>query len=282
MVTSVPAVSDLAVSASTRAGTRAAADTSVAPGLHSSSRRREPEAVGGQQRDRGALDLDPDTGEHREHVVAAGRGDGLGDRVRRTASLRTVPVACGHVRQGRVLLDRHRLEAEPGRAAGQRRPWCRRWSSRPACSAGCGRCRRAAGRRPAPCPRPATGPAACAGRGLVVERGQLRPSPPSTVSISRPARTGTLGRTGRLRAVQATASASTSRSTRNFTGVPPGCDRRVQQRSSGVCILPRASGCGRGSHRLVVVRRGRCGRGQVVPRSGRRRCSRRFGSGRAQ
>src|SRR6476620_4574363 len=41
--------------------------------------------------------------------------------------------------------------------------------------------------------------------------------------MSSPASTGTLGRTGRLRAAQATASASTSRSTRNFTvGVPSG------------------------------------------------------------
>src|SRR5690242_5474507 len=40
--------------------------------------------------------------------------------------------------------------------------------------------------------------------------------------MSRPARTGTLGRTGRLRAAQATASASTSRSTRNFTMCPSG------------------------------------------------------------
>src|SRR4051794_5862056 len=40
--------------------------------------------------------------------------------------------------------------------------------------------------------------------------------------MRRPARTGTLGRTGRLRAAQATASASTSRSTRNFTMGPSG------------------------------------------------------------
>src|SRR4051812_6684239 len=41
-----------------------------------------------------------------------------------------------------------------------------------------------------------------------------------------PARTGTDGRAGRLRAVQATASASTSRATRNFISRPtPASDR---------------------------------------------------------
>ena len=73
-----------------------------------------------------------------------------------------------------------------------------------------------------------------AGRGLVVEASRAPAPVVGLASISRPARTGTLGRTGRLRAAQATASASTSRSTRNFTSwCPPTSELR-----SGLCILP--------------------------------------------
>ena len=112
MVTSVPPVSDFAVSASTLAGTSAAAETSVALRVPRAAR-------GGESRNRSvasseivvALDLDPDTGQHRQHVVAAGGGDRLGDRVgeqRRWAPCRWPR---GIVRQRRVLLDRHGLQA---------------------------------------------------------------------------------------------------------------------------------------------------------------------------
>ena len=56
------------------------------------------------------------------------------------------------------------------------------------------------------------------GRDLVVEAGEHQPAARSRASSISPASTGTGGRAGRLRAAQATASASTSRSTRNFTG----------------------------------------------------------------
>src|SRR3954452_19910870 len=62
--------------------------------------------------------------------------------------------------------------------------------------------------------------------------------------MSRPARTGALGRKGRARAVQATASASTSRSTRNFTG-GASCGSAascVRTHASGLGILPRLRG----------------------------------------
>ena len=81
MVTSVPEVSDLAVSASTLAGHQRGGRHVGGARVPLELAQREPEAVGGQQRDRRALDLDPDAGEHRQHVVAAGGGDGLGDGV---------------------------------------------------------------------------------------------------------------------------------------------------------------------------------------------------------
>src|SRR5689334_17053100 len=57
--------------------------------------------------------------------------------------------------------------------------------------------------------------------------------------MSRPESTGALGRTGRLRAAQATASANASRSTRNFTRDPSrsGWGRRL----AGCRILPRGA-----------------------------------------
>ena len=98
MVTSVPAVSDLAVSAEHLGRHQRGRRHVGAARVPGELAEREPEAVGGEQRDRRALDLDPDAGEHRQHVVAAGGGDRLGDRVRRTGRCGTVPVACGHRR----------------------------------------------------------------------------------------------------------------------------------------------------------------------------------------
>ena len=94
MVTSLPAVSDLAVSPRTLAGTSAASDSSGVRGFQLELAVGEPEPVGGEQRDRRAVDLDPDAGQHRQHVVAAGRGDRLGHGVGER-SLGTVPVAAG-------------------------------------------------------------------------------------------------------------------------------------------------------------------------------------------
>ena len=104
MVTSTPAVSDLAVSASTRAGTRAAPLDVGAARVPVELAQAEPEPVGGQQRDASALDLDPDAGQHRQHVVAAGGGDrlrdGVGERVAaaRCRSPRASPAATGSPR----------------------------------------------------------------------------------------------------------------------------------------------------------------------------------------
>ena len=154
----------------------------------------------------------------------------------------------GHLRQRRVVLDRHRLQAEPGGAAGQRRPWSRRWPSRPACWAGCGRCRRAAGRETSAWPSSLTSALQRRpGGGLVVEGRQLQ-------AVARRRRTGLDQQAGEhrgagpdreARAAQATASARTSRSTRNFTGWPssaPACWLRPERLAAGVSILPRVSG----------------------------------------
>ena len=86
-------------------------------GFHVQLAQREPVAVGGQERDLLALDLDPHAREQRQRVVAAG-GDGhLGDRV---GELVAVDGARGrrHDREVRVVLDRHRQEREPARTAG--------------------------------------------------------------------------------------------------------------------------------------------------------------------
>ena len=56
---------------------------------------RKPEPVGGRQNHLLAGDLDPDAGQHRQRVVAAGGDgdltDGLGEQLRRT----TTPVSSG-------------------------------------------------------------------------------------------------------------------------------------------------------------------------------------------
>ena len=63
----------------------------------------------------------------------------------------------------------------------------------------------------------------------------IRPPLSGLASRSSPASTGTGGRAGRLRAAQATASASTSRSTRNFTG------HRLQPLESSSSRIPRSA-----------------------------------------
>ncbi len=82
MVTSGPAVSALAVSPSTLAGTSAAREASGLLGFQVELAVREPEPVGGEQRDRRAGDLEANAGQHRQHVVAAGGRDRLGHGVR--------------------------------------------------------------------------------------------------------------------------------------------------------------------------------------------------------
>ena len=131
------------------------------------------------------------------------------------------PARLGHLGQRRVVLDRHRLQAEPRRAAGQRDlgaldAHLHRLVRQAAADVG----EQAAGDQ---CPALVAdvGVQRGPGRGLVVEGGQLEAvqcrSSKEPASISRPASTGALGRIGSARAVQATASARTSRSTRNFT-----------------------------------------------------------------
>ena len=185
----------------------------------------EPEPVGGEHRDRVAVELEPDAGQHRQHVVATGRGDGLADGVGEDLALHRA-ARLGHGRQRRVVLDRHRLQAEPRRTTGQ--------GDLGAVDAHLdrlvGQAATDVGEQPTGDQRPAlhrhVGVEGGPGRGLVVEGGELQTvgstvpdgSSKEPASISRPASTGALGRNGRARAVQATASARTSRSTRNFTG----------------------------------------------------------------
>ena len=155
---SSPLVSDLAVSCRVFAGTSATAEMSGCSGFQSSSRTAKPVAVGGGQGDPVALDLDPDAGQHRQRVVAAGGDRGLATAAAKT-SPETVPVAvgiCGSAgysstgRVGRVNRERAADQLTRGR----------RWRSPPAGWAGCGRCRRAAGRRPGRCPAPRRPPPA--------------------------------------------------------------------------------------------------------------------------
>ena len=75
MATSAPAVSARAVSLSARAGTRTAADSSGALRGPAQLAHRQPVAVGGDQGQRVALDLDPHAGQGGQRVVPAG-GDG--------------------------------------------------------------------------------------------------------------------------------------------------------------------------------------------------------------
>src|SRR6266508_3309651 len=67
---------------------------------------------------------------------------------------------------------------------------------------------------------------------------------PSETRSRTPASTGTDGRLGRLLAVQATASASASRSTRNFIGKPPlvACAHRTLWRPARACAPDPADG----------------------------------------
>ena len=152
MVTSAPAVSDFAVSASTLAGTSAAALTSVAPGSQPSSRsesRKRSVASSARSEPSISIRTPVSTGSmsSRPAAVTAWR-DGVGEQVAAhgAGGLR-------HVGQRGVLLDRHGLQAEPGAAAGQGHLGAVDGHLDRLGRAGCGRCRRAGVRRPAPCPR---------------------------------------------------------------------------------------------------------------------------------
>ena len=119
MVTSVPAVSDFAVSASTLAGTSAAAVASVEAGSQPSSRsesRNRSVASSARSEPSISIRTPVSTGSMSSRPAAV---TAWATALAKT-SLRTVPVARRHVRQGRVLLDGHCLQAEPGAAAGQR------------------------------------------------------------------------------------------------------------------------------------------------------------------
>ena len=78
---------------------------------------RQPVAVGGHQRQLLAVDLDPDSGENRQRVVAAGRdrdlAHGTGEDLARDGSRRG-----RHGRQRRVVVHRHGQQREAGVAAG--------------------------------------------------------------------------------------------------------------------------------------------------------------------
>ncbi len=76
----------------------------------------EPVAVGGEQGDVAAAELEPDAGHHRQRLVAAGGDRDLGDRRGEGGGVDRAG-AGRHLRQGRVVLDRHRRQGEPGAAA---------------------------------------------------------------------------------------------------------------------------------------------------------------------
>ena len=120
MVTSPPSGPRvLAVSFRVRAGTRALqAHLGV---VRAATASRAARAGSGRWRASTAcspVELDPDAGHHRQRLVAAGGdrdlGDGGGERggVDGAGALR-------HLRQGRVVLDRHGRQREPGAAADQ-------------------------------------------------------------------------------------------------------------------------------------------------------------------
>ena len=152
-----------------------------------------------------------------QRVVAPGGDRDLADRGGEDVTAQR-PGRPGHLGQRRVVLDRHRQQGEPRDCRRSRRPWRRRWRSRPAGRQAAGD----VGEQPAADTSATPGSATSA---ATLDRGR-RPRSRSSrapagrpgASSSSPARTGTGGRAGRLRAAQATASASTSRSTRNFTG----------------------------------------------------------------
>ena len=168
-----------------------------------------------------------------------------------------------HLGQRRVVVDRHGLQAEAGGAADERDARTLQ-----------GQLDRLGREAPADVRQQAAADQGLAlvvdlgvergpGRDLVVEGGEDEAG--VVASISRPARTGELGRTGRLRAAQATASAKTSRSTRNFTRGLLGSELGDDKFSSS---------CGRSSdsrarawdvHPATATRR----RGKVLPRAGR-------------
>ena len=121
MVTSAPDVSDLAVSPSTLAGTRAATEASGVCGFQVSSRcERRKRSVASSDIVEPSISMRTpvSTG---QHVVATGGGDRLGDGVGEVVA----GDGAGrgrHLRELGVVLDRHGLEAEAGGAAGQRDP----------------------------------------------------------------------------------------------------------------------------------------------------------------
>ena len=122
IVTSPPPVSDLAVSPRTLAGTSAAMDASGVRGLQSSSTwlsRNRSVASSEMVEPSISIRTPVSTG---QHVVATGGGHRLGDGVREVVA-RDGAGRRRHVGQRRVVLDRHRLQAEARRAAGQRDPW---------------------------------------------------------------------------------------------------------------------------------------------------------------
>ena len=97
----------LAASASVRAGTSTWTSAAVgSPGFQRQLADGEPVAVGGGEGELVAVDLEPDAGEHRQRVVAAGGDRDLGDGGR---ELGAVDRAGGrrHARQLRVVVDRH-------------------------------------------------------------------------------------------------------------------------------------------------------------------------------
>ena len=121
MVTSLPEVSDLAVSASTLAGTSAATDSSGVRGSQPSSRwesRKRSVASSEMRRPSISIRTPVSTGSMSSRPAAVTAWATAWAKT----SLCTVPVARGHVRQRRVVLDGHRLQAEPRRTTGQRDP----------------------------------------------------------------------------------------------------------------------------------------------------------------
>ncbi len=119
MVTSAPAVSDLAVSPSTLAGTRAATDSSGVRGFQLSSRWASRKRSVASR-----LMVDPSIS--MRTPVSTGSMSSRPAAVTAWAtawancSLPTVPAAVGIAGQGGVVLDRHRLQREARSTAGQR------------------------------------------------------------------------------------------------------------------------------------------------------------------
>ena len=180
---------------------------------------REPEPVGRRQNDLLAGNLDPDAGEHRQRVVTAGGNGDLADRLGEQISGDHAGLV-GQGRQRRVVLDGHRRQRESCAAAGQRHAGAldadvdRLGRQRP------GDVRQQPSGYQNASRRSDFGRNLNLGRDFVVESGDRQTVVGAGEQAHRPAPARSAGWAG-LRATQATASAKSSRTRRNFKSVRP-------------------------------------------------------------